>query len=173
VAAALRLVAVIAVLLAAAIAVALRYPELPRRIAVLIARPLPAAAGVWLMWQVAAALTGFEPVRSPRTAVRVLAWSVLQWLAVAVMVHGCGAVVGFALGAAACSLVVVGIVVAFLLPNAPGYAGSIQIAFLVVLRPLGTPDAAALAASIAYQLLVVLPLILAGIACLRATLRER
>jgi uncharacterized membrane protein YbhN (UPF0104 family) len=88
-------------------------------------------------------------------------------------VHGCGAAVGLALGAAACGLVVVGIVVAFLLPNAPGYAGSVQVAFLVALAPLGFPEAAALAASVIYQLLMVLPLILAGLACLGPTLRER
>jgi glycosyltransferase 2 family protein len=173
VAAALRLVAVIAGVMAAAIVVALRFPAVPGRCADALARQLPAGAGAWLSRQVASALAGFEPVRSPRTSARVLAWSVLQWLAVAVMVHGCGAVVGVALGAAACCLVVVGIVVAFLLPNAPGYAGSVQVAFLVVLQPLGTPEPAALAASIVYQLLVILPLILAGIGCLRATLRAR
>jgi len=171
--AALRLVAALALIAAVAIGLALRYPALPRALGAALARPLPAGAGAWLTGQVASALEGFAPVRSAHTSLRVLGWSVLQWLAVAVMVHGCGAIAGAALGAAACCLVVVGIVVAFLLPNAPGYAGSIQVAFLVVLAPLGVAEARTLAASVAYQLLVVLPLIAGGLACLRATLKER
>jgi len=67
------------------------------------------------------AQAGLEPVRSLSTSLRVLAWSLAQWLAVALAVYGCAAVVGFAVGFAATCLVVVGIVVAFLLPNAPGY----------------------------------------------------
>jgi uncharacterized membrane protein YbhN (UPF0104 family) len=173
VAAALRLLAAIAALGAAAIVLALRFPKALPGIVAALARPLPARAGRWLAAELGKALAGLEPVRSPRTALRVFGWSLLQWLAVALAVHGCGAAVGLALGAAACGLVVVGIVVAFLLPNAPGYAGSVQVAFLVALAPLGFPEAAALAASVIYQLLMVLPLILAGLACLGPTLRER
>ena len=67
-------------------------------------------------------------------------------------------------------LVVVGIVMAFLLPNAPGYAGSVQVAFRVMLEPQGVPADAALAASFVYQLLMILPLIVVGLAWMRASL---
>jgi uncharacterized membrane protein YbhN (UPF0104 family) len=70
-------------------------------------------------------------------------------------------------------LVVVGIVVAFLLPNAPGYAGSVQVAFLVTLRPLGIAQELALGASVGYQLLMVLPVVVAGLALLRSSLVRR
>jgi uncharacterized membrane protein YbhN (UPF0104 family) len=66
---------------------------------------------------------------------------------------------------------VVGIVVAFLLPNAPGYVGATQAAFYVVLAPLGTAAERALAASVASQLLMVLPLAVVGLACARGALR--
>ena len=102
-----------------------------------------------------------------------LAWSLLEWLSVAVAVYGCAAVIGLPVAFASSCLVVVGIVVAFLLPNAPGYAGSVQVAFLVTLRPLGIAEAGALAASVVYQLLMVLPLIVVGLALLRGSLARR
>jgi uncharacterized protein (TIRG00374 family) len=173
VATALRLLAVIALAAASAIVLALRLRGVLSATVSLLARPLPAGAQRWLAAEVAKALHGLEPVRSLRTAVRVFAWSLLQWSAVALAVHGCGAAVGVALSGPASALVVVGIVVAFLLPNAPGYAGSVQLAFLLALAPLGVAEPVALAASIVYQLLMVLPLILGGVACLGSTLRER
>ena len=81
--------------------------------------------------------------------------------------------VGFDADWSASILVVEGIVVAFLLPNAPGYAGSVQVAFLVTLKPLGVREDLALAASVVYQLLMVVPLILAGLAWMRSTLARR
>jgi uncharacterized membrane protein YbhN (UPF0104 family) len=144
-----------------------------RRFAAACAAPLPGAASAWLLRRVDEALEGLRPVRSPATSARVLAWSLVQWIAVAICVLGCALVVGFDAGVAASMLVVVGIVVAFLLPNAPGYAGSVQVAFLVTLRPLGVREDLALAASIVYQLLMVLPLIISGLALARGSLARR
>jgi len=170
---AFRLLAVVAASLAALVVTALAAPRLVRRIAAATVLPLPAGAGGWVLRQVDAALAGLAPVSSPALSVRVLAWSLAQWLAVAIAVQGCAAVVALGAGAAAAMLVVVGIVVAFLLPNAPGYAGSVQVAFLVTLKPLGVPDERALGASIVYQLLMVLPLVIAGLSVLRASLAKR
>lgn len=172
-AAALRLLAVVAGLLALLIVVALAFPAAIERVTRVLVRPLPPRAQGWVLAQKAAALAGLEPVRSPRTSAAVFAWSLVQWLAVAAAVHGCGQVVGLPIGLPAACLVVVGIVVAFLLPNAPGYAGSVQVAFLVTLKPLGAADEAALAASVVYQLLMVVPLIVGGLACLKPALARR
>ena len=165
-AAAMRLLAGVAGLLALMIVVALGFPAAIERVTRTLVRPLPQRMQGWVLAQKTAALAGLEPVRSPRTSAAVFGWSIIQWLAVAAAVHGCGAVVGLPIGLAAACLVVVGIVVAFLLPNAPGYAGSVQVAFLVTLKPLGAADEGALAASVVYQLLMVLPLIVGGLVCL-------
>jgi hypothetical protein len=169
-AAAVRLLALVAFALALGIVVALAAPALVTRAVRGGARVLPPAARPWVERQLAAALDGLAPVRSPATALVVLGWSLAQWLAVALAVHGSAAVVGVPLGAAASCLVVLGIVVAFLLPNAPGYAGSVQVAFVAALAPTGVGAGGALAASVVYQLLMVLPLVVAGLACLRASL---
>jgi uncharacterized membrane protein YbhN (UPF0104 family) len=60
--------------------------------------------------------------------------------------------------------------VAFLLPNAPGYAGSAQLAFLLALGASGVTPAHALAASVVYQLLMILPVVLIGLYWLRSSL---
>ena len=170
IATAVRLLGVVSVALAAGIVVALVVPTWVERCAGWVTGLLPAGAREWLLHQVRAALAGLEPVRSLRTSVLVLLWSLVQWMAVAVCVFGCGLVIGFVPSWPATCLVVVGIVVAFLLPNAPGYAGSVQVAFLVTLRPQGISEEQALAASVVYQLLMVLPLIVMGLACLRSSL---
>jgi glycosyltransferase 2 family protein len=169
-AAAFRALAVFAAALAGGVVVSLAAPRRVRRIAALVVAWAPERARVWVLAQVDHALAGFAPVRSPSNSLRVLLWSLLQWLAVAVCVGGCAAVAGFTTGVATALLVVVGIVIAFLLPNAPGYAGSVQVAFLLVLRPLGVPDESALAASVVYQLLMIGPTVLVGLALLRTSL---
>ena len=172
-AAVFRLLAVVTVVLAGGVLLALAAPAQVRCIARVAAWPLPARAQAWLLHQVEGALAGLAPVRSPVTALRVLAWSFAQWLAVGVCVYGCAAVAGFDPGVAGAILVVVGIVVAFLLPNAPAYAGSVQVAFLMTLKPLGVADEAALAASFVYQLLMVLPLVALGFIFLGPSLAKR
>jgi uncharacterized protein (TIRG00374 family) len=168
--AAVRMIGVVAGVLALLVVLALAYPATVERLARWALLVLPGRARLWALRQVSAALEGLRPVRSLWTSVRVLAWSLAQWLAAALSVYGCAGVIGFSIGFAATCLVVVGIVVAFLLPNAPGYAGSVQVAFLVTLRPLGITEEAALAASVVYQLLMVLPLIVVGLACLKSSL---
>ena len=170
VAAAVRLLGVVAAALAAGVVTALAAPQGVEALARLTTRVLPTRAQHWVLRRLEEALVGLEPVRSVATSLRVLVWSLAQWLAVALCVGGCARVIGFDPGLPATCLVVVGIVVAFLLPNAPGYAGSVQIAFLATLKPLGVAEEAALAASFVYQLLMVVPLIVVGLACLRSSL---
>jgi uncharacterized protein (TIRG00374 family) len=172
-AAAFRLLAVVAAALAVAVLLSLAAPRLVRRLAAIVVAPLPTPLADWTLRHVEDALAGLAPVRSLATSLRVLAWSLVQWLAVALCVYGCAAVVGFDPGVAAALLVVVGIVVAFLLPNAPGYAGSVQVAFLVTLKPLGIAPGLALGASVVYQLLMVLPVVVLGLAYLRPSLARR
>jgi uncharacterized membrane protein YbhN (UPF0104 family) len=170
--AAVRLLALVAAVLAAGVVASLAAPGPVRRAAATLLRPLPAALGRRVLAEVDAALAGLAPVRSLRTSCAVFAWSLVQWLAVAACTAGSAAVAGTQIDAGPAILVVVGIVVAFLLPNAPGYAGSVQAAFRVTLVPLGVAPEAALAASFAYQLLMVLPVVVVGLAWLRGSLAK-
>jgi len=170
---ALDAIAIVAMLLAVLIVVAIVWPRPVRALAARCAGLFGASLRDRLLREVDAALGGLAPVRSVRTTLAVLAWSLVQWLAVAACTGGSAAVAGQSVGLAAALLVVVGIVIAFLLPNAPGYAGAVQVAFLLALAPRGVTPEGALAASIVYQLLMVLPLVIVGLAVLRGTLTRR
>lgn len=166
-------VGAIAALGAAAVIVALAWPERVRATLGLFARPLPARWRERVARLADELILGLAPVRSPAILLQALAWSLVQWFATVVSVLGSAWIAGFALGVPAGILVSVGIVVAFLLPNAPGYVGATQLAFVVALHPLGVPDARALAASLVYQLLQILPLLLAGLVVLKSAWGRR
>lgn len=170
VASAVHTLGAVAVTGSVGIVAVLVWPAPFQALAQWIAAVMPERLAEVFLREVAAALAGFAPVRSFRTAVRVLGWSLVQWLAIAVCAAGSALVVGDVIGLGAALLVVVGIVVAFLLPNAPGYAGSAQLAFLVSLGATGVAPAHALAASVVYQSLMILPVVVVGLAGLRGAL---
>ena len=167
---AFRLLGLIALVLAGGVLAVLLLPNACRRLAALLVRPLPQAVRGWLLGHVDEGIAGLEPVRSPATALTVCGWTLLQWLAVAVCVHGSAGVAGVVVSIPATLLVVAGIVLAFLVPNAPAYLGAVQLAFAMTLVPLGVAEERALAASVVYQLLMIVPTILAGLALVRYTL---
>jgi uncharacterized protein (TIRG00374 family) len=167
---AVRWVAGLALLGAGVIVAVLAWPNPFRRLARWLAQGLPTSAAEWALREVDAAIDGFTPVRHAATALRVLGWSLLQWLAIAGCAAACARVVGDPIGLGPSLLVVVGIVVAFLLPNAPGYAGSVQLAFVVSLGAVGVTPAHALAASVVYQCLMIAPVVILGLTWLRRSL---
>ena len=170
---AVRWVGGLAMLGSVTIVAVLVWPDPFRRLARGLSQVLPTALATMVVREVDAAIDGFAPVRRAATALQVLAWSLLQWLAIAGCAAACARVVGDPVGLGPSLLVVVGIVVAFLLPNAPGYAGSVQLAFVVSLGAAGITPAHALAASVVYQCLMIAPVVILGLAWLRRSLTPR
>jgi glycosyltransferase 2 family protein len=168
--AAVRTLGAVALVGSLGIVAVLAWPAPFQSLARALAARLPQRLGDALLREVEAALAGFAPVRSLPVSLRVLALSLLQWLAIAACAAGSARVVGDAIGLGHAILVVVGIVVAFLLPNAPGYAGSAQWAFRVSLGAAGIAPDHALAASVVYQLLMIVPVVVAGLATVRGAL---
>jgi glycosyltransferase 2 family protein len=167
---AVRWVGGLAMLGSLMIVAVLVWPGPFRRLARGVSQLLPAAVAALVIRELDAAIDGFAPVRHVTTALQVLAWSLLQWLAIAGCAAACARVVGDPVSLGSSLLVVVGIVVAFLLPNAPGYAGSVQLAFVVSLGAAGVTPAHALAASVVYQCLMIAPVVILGLAWLRHSL---
>lgn len=122
------------------------------------------------------ARTGLAAIGAPDLATRVFGWSVLQWIAVL----GC---IVFSLRAVDAPVHVAGVVSVLLLnvigltlPSAPGHVGTLQLAFIAGLTPFGVAQEEALAASIIYNVMMVVPTVALGIPGLRragAELRER
>ena len=162
----LEIVAVFSLGLGVGVALALVAPAVLSRLAAWLTGYLPARLGRWLLAQVNDALAGLAPLREAHRLPLALVWSVVQWSAIVWCVVFCARVPGVTLTAPMAALVLIGIVVVFTLPNAPGYLGSTQVAFLAVLVPLGVHKEAAVAASFVYTFAVVGPLMLAGVAAL-------
>ena len=62
------------------------------------------------------------------------------------------------------------------MPAAPGHVGTVQLAFIAGLAPFGVGQAEALAASVIYNVLIVVPTVLLGLPGLRragSALREQ
>ncbi len=121
-------------------------------------------------------LVGVGAIRAPRLLVRIFGWSVLQWIAIL----GC---IVFSLRAVDAPVSVAGAVAVLLLnvigltlPAAPGHVGTIQLAFIAGLRPFGVGAEEAFAASVIYNVLMVVPTVILGLPGLRRAgteLRER
>jgi hypothetical protein len=119
---------------------------------------------------------GLAAIREPRLLAPVLALSVAQWL----LVLGC---IEFSLRsvdvpvaiAGALSVLVLN-VIGLTLPAAPGHVGTVQLAFIAGLAPFGVAHGQAFAASLIYNVLMVVPTVILGFPGLRqagAELRNR
>ena len=110
---------------------------------------------------------GLGAIGAPRLLVRIFGWSMLQWVAVL----GC---IVFSLRAVDAPVTIAGSVSVLLLnvigltlPAAPGHVGTVQLAFIAGLAPFGVAHAEAFAASVIYNVLMVVPTVLLGIPGLR------
>lgn len=122
------------------------------------------------------ARTGLGAIGSPWLLARIFAWSVLQWVAilgcVVFSLRAVDAPVSLAGAASVLLLNVIGLT----LPAAPGHVGTVQLAFIAGLAPFGVADEEAFAASVIYNVMMVVPTVVLGFPGLRragAELRER
>jgi hypothetical protein len=146
------------------------------RLARRLLAPLPARLGEAVVHQLRQAAAGLGAIAAPRLLLPIFALSVLQWLAVL----GC---VAFSMRAVHVPLTLAGATSALLLniigltlPAAPGHVGTVQLAFIVGLAPFGVAREGAFAASVVYNVLMVVPTVILGLPGLRragGALRER
>jgi uncharacterized protein (TIRG00374 family) len=146
--------------------------DIARRIAAPISRELARKA----VYHLRHARVGLGAIGAPRLVTRIFGWSVLQWVAIL----GC---VVFSLRAVDIPVTIAGAVSVLLLnvigltlPAAPGHVGTVQLAFIAGLAPFGVAREEAFAASVIYNVLMVVPTVILGFPGLRragAELRER
>ena len=138
--------------------------------------PFSGKLGAWAAHQLRHARVGLGAIGAPALLARILGWSVLHWVAIL----GC---VVFSLRAVDAPITLAGAVSVLLLnvigltlPAAPGHVGTVQIAFIAGLAPFGVTDEEAFAASVIYNVLMVVPSVVLGLPGLRragAELRAR
>lgn len=95
-------------------------------------------------------LRALSSVGSPARLALLIANSLLQWSLMGVCVWMSMAAVGVTVGPAITIIVLTATVVAVTLPNAPGYVGALQAAFVFALQPFGVSSESAFAASVFY-----------------------
>jgi hypothetical protein len=156
------LVGAIAGTLAVVIYLMLASPQRMFRLWRLLGAGLPAwiqSRGEILLADVLQALSS---VRSPARLLMLTLNSMLQWSLMAVCVWLSLAAIGVSVGAAVTVVVLTATVVAVTLPNAPGYLGALQAAFVFALQPFGVDSEKAFAASVLYLVANWVPITLAG-----------
>jgi hypothetical protein len=115
---------------------------------------------------------GLGSLRQPRLLAVVLALSIAQWLLVAATIFFSLRAVGLVAELVAVTSVLLMSVVGVTLPTAPGYVGTLQAAFVLGLAPFGVGAANAVAASVVYNFLVIVPVWLVAMPHLQAHLRH-
>lgn len=132
-----------------------------------VAMPFSGKLADMAVYHLGQARLGLGAIGAPRLLARIFGWSVLQWVAIL----GC---VVFSLRAVDAPVTVAGAVSVLLLnvigltlPAAPGHVGTVQLAFIAGLTPFGVPHEEAFAASVIYNVLMVVPTVILGFPGLR------
>jgi uncharacterized protein (TIRG00374 family) len=146
---------------------------------VVIYAMLAAPQRVFLIWQVLGSklpasvrsrgeaflrdvLQALSSVRSPGRLLLLILNSLVQWSLMGVCVWLSMAAIGVSIGPAVTIVVLTATVVAVTLPNAPGYVGALQAAFVFALQPFGVSNESAFAGSVFYLVGNWIPITLIG-----------
>lgn len=132
-----------------------------------VCRLLPARLANGIQRQVELGVEGLAALRSPVLLIKVFATSVIHWM-VWIFAVWCS-LQALEIDAPPIASLLVGVllVIGTNVPNSPGYVGSIQLAFVLGLRPFGVSAEEALAASLLLHIVAYPSIVIAGIAYLR------
>lgn len=109
---------------------------------------------------------GFQSVRRPDLLFRAALWTVLQWMLLAFCIWIALTSVGLVSSLSTVMLIMVLLVLAISVPNAPAYLGSVQAAYVISVEAAGGDPAQALSASIFHHVLFGTLSLLAGMIAL-------
>ncbi len=160
-----------AAILAAALLVTFRTESVVNWIEQRLARLRPAPRDR-VLHEVRLGVEGLGSLREPHLLTVVLALSITQWLLIAATIFFSLRAVGLVPEPVAVTSVLLMSVVGVTLPTAPGYIGTVQAAFVLGLAPFGTVAANAVAASVVYNFLIIVPVWMVAIPHLQGQLRH-
>jgi uncharacterized protein (TIRG00374 family) len=127
--------------------------------------PLPAKLRHAIEHHVTAAAAGVGVLKEPSQFAALALTSAAQWTCMLACCWISLQALDLALPWTAALVVLAATLVAMSLPSAPGYLGSVQLAFWLALSPFDIAREDALAASVFYHVLICGPLLLGGILC--------
>jgi glycosyltransferase 2 family protein len=132
---------------------------------------LPESLAIRILQAVRRATLSLQFVRSRTLLGAVLLLSVLQWLTLVGCVAFSLAAVGVQTDLVASASALILCVAGLMLPSAPGYVGTTQLAFALALPFFDIGSTPALAGSLLYNFAVVVPTLLIGLVCWRVSVK--
>lgn len=130
-------------------------------------KPLPDRFTDRVLKMLSLALTALHSMKSAQLVIRSVVLSFLQWALVGLAVYAALRSVGVEISMAAAVVTLAATVLAVALPAAPGFFGTIQLAFVVALLPYGVFESDALAGSVIFHLVSYLLVMVSGVIALQ------
>lgn len=128
---------------------------------------LPAGLRAGLVRQLELGAVGLHAMKSPRLLLGIAVTSLLQWGLVGIGIYSSLLAVDVTVGYSAAFVVLAAVTFGVTLPAAPGFFGTIQLAFTLSLQPYGVVQSAAIAASVFFHVITYLAVTLTGLWFLR------
>lgn len=156
------LIGVVAGIVAIVIYAMLASPHRVFQLWRLLSGPLPTSFQSWGETFLGDVLHALSSVQSPPRLLVLVVNSVVQWSLMGVCLWMSVAAMGVSVGPSLTIVVLTATVVAVTLPNAPGYVGALQAAFVFALQPFGISGETAFAASVFYLVGNWVPITIVG-----------
>lgn len=126
-------------------------------------RVVPNRPRGFLLRQLRQGLPGLDSMRTPQVMLRAIAMSIVIWALIGTCTYASMLAVGVAGSITVTTAVILLNVVGLILPAAPGHFGTIQLAFVFGMQAFGFGPEEAFAASIVYNVAMILPVMLIGL----------
>jgi uncharacterized protein (TIRG00374 family) len=156
----------VAVVIAAAVYVA--APEFVSRPARIVGRRLPARLRVTVVTQLELATDGLRAIADPRLLAGIVVTSIAQWWLMAMSIYVSLRAVGVIIPAAASFVVLTATVLGVMVPAAPGFFGTLELTFMLSLRPFSVGDQSAMAAAMIFHIVPYVGVVAVGMYYVRA-----
>lgn len=145
-----------------AIAIILYKPSLVHVLGDRLGTLLPEAAATKLSGILHNVILAFSSLRSPPLLIMMVILSLVKWGIMAVIIWLSLVAYGTYVTVAIALILMAVLAFAAAVPNAPGYIGAMQAAYVFTLRPFGISEEIAIAASVLFLVCQWLPVTLAG-----------
>ncbi len=164
---------VLAAGLAAAVVILALYGERPLRFALKPLRRLPLLSEQRLDAATRELVAGLGGLRRPRVALEAFAWTVVAWMASALVAYTITLALHLHVPFGAGVLMAVAVGISMMLPTQPGAVGVFEAACLLALQAYGMSQTTALPAALLFHLVNFVPPVLVGVMLLRRNSRRR
>jgi len=147
--------------------ISLRYEKPVFRFIAWILKPLPDRIGQRIIEMLLLVITAMHSMKSVRLVTRSVVFSLLQWVLIGLAIYSALRSVGVEIDMAGAVVTLAATCLAVSLPAAPGFFGTIQLAFVLALVPYGVSENDALAGSVIFHVISYSYVMISGVIALQ------